>query len=440
MTQLTFEIRTSGTVVSTVNLNDGDTTIITFVPTTSAKDTVTESADLFIEKSSAATLKTTIQAIESALDFAEKHPTGVEGVWVTYSPDATTAYQSRLLGGSLLLDTRDGYLFSTNRALAKLAFIRQPYWEQKAATTLELSNGSVTDGSVAPITNCQDGSNDLYVEIDSDQVTGVLQTPAILEFTSTTNDGTGDATYTGNLLVGVIHGDGDSTLPTPGTLVCEGIGQVDAACSGGQYDDLSWADTAENQLVTWTLASGSFLHKKYRAVARLQASVAYTDLWLKLKLLSGSTEIAETRWMLVGDGEELVVIGSLTIPPYTLGQALDLGNLTLGLYEKRASGSGALNLDYILLMPQDSWRRYGAISGLAYNQKLIDNPVDNLLYTDDGTSGYTITNKIDEGGPLMLRPDVKNYLYFLQEDTDGLASIDRSANITIKIHPRRLSI
>ena len=440
MTQLTFERRTSGTAVKTIDLNDGDTTVLTFVPTVSSKDVVTESASLFIEEASVAALKTTIQEIESALDFAEKHPTGVEGVWVLYSPNATTSYQSRLVGGSLILDTRDGYLFSSNRALAKLVFKRLPYWEQEASTALELSNNSVTDGSLAPITNCQDGSNDLYIEIDSDQVTGVLQTPAILEFTSTTNDGTGDATYTGDLLVGVIHGDGDSTLPTPGTLVCEGVGQVDAACSGGQYDDLSWADDAENQLVTWTLASGSFLQKKYRAVARLRDTVAYTDLWLKLKLLSGSTEVAETRWMLVGDGEELVVIGSLTIPPYTLGQALDLGNLTLGLYEKRASGSGALNLDYILLMPQDSWRRYGAISGLGYNQKLVDDPVSGLLYTDDGTSGYTITNKIDEGGPLMLRPDVKNYLYFLQANTDGLAPIARSANVSIKIHPRRLSI
>jgi hypothetical protein len=130
----------------------------------------------------------------------------------------------------------------------------------------------------------------------------------------------------------------------------------------------------------------------------------------------------------------------MQIPPYILGQFIDIGNLTLGLYEKRASGSGTLNLDYLFILPQDGWRKYGAITGLGYGETLVDDPVREVLYTDDGTSGYKVTNKIEEGEGLMLRPGVKNYMYFLQMDTDGDAPIDRTANVVVKAHARRLTV
>ena len=434
--QLSLVRRASTSVVSTINLQT-DGRVLGFIPTASSgKDMVTERCDLLLEQESAATLKAAVNAIETMLSFAKSHPTGPEGVWVLYSPDTDTVWQSRIVNGQVIHDDKANFLWDKYKAVLEIVFERQNYWETLSAVTLELSNGTATNANSAPVDNCQDGSHDLYVEIDSDQVTGVVPTPAILEFENTQND----ATLLDDLLVGVLQGDGASTPPTPSALVCEGEGEVDASCSGGEYEALSWADDAVNELTSWTIDSGAFLQKQYRAIVRQQAAVAYTDLWLQARLYAGATLIAETRWMLVTADEELVVIGSMAIPPYAMGEAIDLGNLTLALYEKRASGSGSMNLDYLILMPQDAWRKYGAITGLAYGETLIDDPVRGVLVTDDGVGGYAVTNKVDEGEPLMLRPGVKNYLYFLQQDTDGEATIARTADVVVKIHPRRLTI
>jgi hypothetical protein len=434
--QLTLEHRSSGTVVSTIDLQSDGCRVLGYVPETSEKETVSETCDLLIEKSSADNLHAKTRAIEAMVAFARKHQNGPEGIWVLYSPNTTTSYQSRLVNGAVLHDGEINFLWEKYKAKIGIVFERLAYWETEEAVTLQLSNGSVTDQNAAPIDNCQDASHDLYVEIDGDQVTGVLPTPAIIEFTNIKND----ANLVDHLAVGLFAGDGVNTPPTPGSLVCESDGNVDATCSGGEYDDLSWADDAENQLTSWTIASGDFAQKRYRAVVRLRDAVAYTDLWLKAKLLSGAVVIAETRWMLVNASEELVVIGSLMIPPFALGEALDLGNLTLALYEKRATGAGILNLDYLILLPQDGWRRYSAISGLAYNEKLIDDPVRGVLVTQYGAGSYKVTHKIKEGLPVMLQPGVKNILFFLQDITTGEADIDRTASVTVKCHPRRLTV
>lgn len=435
MSQLTFEHRTSGTVVSTIDFQS-DGKVISYNPETSESDSVTEKCKILLEEDSKADLQLKIREIEAMIELAKRHRTGPEGVWLLYSPDTSTPWQSRIVSGALLHDKKTDYLWESYRLIAELVIERNNYWELEDPLTLTLSNGAVTKQNAAPISNAQDASHELYVEIGADQVYGVLPTPAILAFENTQND----ATLLDDLLVGVLQGDGASTPPTPGTLVAEGSGEVDATCSGGAYSSLSWVDDAENQLKTWTIDSGDFLQKRYRAVARLQAPVVYSDLYLKAKLLTGTTVIGETRWMLVDAGDELVMIGSLKIPPYALGEAIDLGNITLALYEKHPTGTGTLKLDYILLMPQDAWRRYGAISGLAYGETLIDDPVRGVLVTEYGAGSYKVTHKIEEGKPMMLRPGVKNYLYFLQQDTDGDAPIARTASVTVKAHPRRLTV
>jgi hypothetical protein len=436
MSQLTFEHLSSGTVVEEIDFWD-DGHVIDYIPTSSNKETVTEKFRALIEIDTATALEAKINNIERLLRLAKKHPSGPEGVWVLFAPDrSSTPYQSRVIDGQLILDDRTEHLRNDGKKIIHVVIERKNYWETQTPDSLLLSNAAVTNQVVAPIANTQDATRELYVTIAGSQIEGVLPTPAILEFSNSQND----ATLVDDLLVGVVYGDGISTLPTPGTLIQEGAGSADASCSGGSYAALSWVDDDENSLTTWTIASGSFLQKRYRAVARLQASVAYTDLWLKAKLLVGSTVIAETQWSLVEAGVQLVIIGSMTIPPYALGEAIDLGNITLALYEKRASGAGSLNLDYLLLMPQDSWRRYGAISGLAYNETLIDDPVREVLVTKYSTSSYKVTQKILEGEPLMLRPGVTNTLYFLQQNTAGVAAIARTANVTIKTHPRRLTV
>ena len=439
MIHLSFVQRANGTTIKTLDFNAGGRVVAgNFTPQTGGeKETVMDAFDLFISGGNAAGLQAKVREIEAMLAFAKAHPRGPEGVWVLYSPDSgITAWQSRLSDGALLMDERIGALWRESKTRAQVVFERGNYWETQEPVTLLLSNGTVTEQTAAPIDNCQDSGHDLYAEIGADQVTGVLPTPAILSFGNTQDD----ETLLDQLTVGIFQADGLNTPPTPGSLIFEGTGSADVTCSSETYQTVSWASDTEALLKSWTLASGAFLQKRFQAVVRMRTASAYTDLRLKVKLLAGGIVIAETRWSLVPTGFEHTSIGSLTIPPYPLGEALNLGNLTLGLYGKRASGAGSFGLDFLILLPQDGWRRYGAISGLAYGETLIDDPVRQVLVTAYGAGSWKVTHMGQGGDPLMLKPGVKNILYFLQDEMDGDAPIGRTGSVSVKIHPRRLTV
>ena len=442
MIHLSLETRSGGSVVSTINFNAGGYKLLDgFYPHSGHLDQkLTESFDILIKGASDSALASLVRAVELALDFAKDHPSGPDGVWILFSPKDTTvtAWQSRVIGGKLQHYSDLNAYWKNTKVLAQVIVERAPYWESEEPVVLELTNRGGASQTSANIVNHQDAdaTDDLYMEIAADQVTGVLPTPAIIEYKNTVND----AVLVDHLAIGHFAASGANEPPAAASLILEGSGTADAACSGGEYDDLSWADDAENQLLSWTLASGDFRQRNYKMIARLRDVTAYTDLWLKVKLLAGSTVLTETRWCLVAAGDALIVIGTLQIPPFRFGTHIDLGNLTVGIYEKRASGAGGITLDFLVAIPQDSWRKFDAIVGLAYNETLVDNPVEASLVTKFGASSYKVTHKIEEGDPIMLQPGVKNVLYFLHDTTTGSAPIARTANVVVSCHPRRLTV
>lgn len=441
MIHLSLETRSSGSVVSTVNFNSGGYKLLDgFYPKSgNLNKQLTESFDISIKASSNSDLETKVRAVELALAFAREHQSGPDGVWILFSPKDTTLteWQTRVTGGAVQHNPDLNKRWKDLKAQVQVILERDPYWESKTETTLALTNRGTTGGSSADIVNHQDAgaTDDLYIEIPADQVTGVISTPAIIEYKNTVND----AVLVDNLIVGHFAASGTISPPAAASLIMEGDVTADANCSGGKYKALTWADALENQLLSWTKASGDFQQRNYKMIARLRDVVAYTDLWLKVKLLSGSTVLTETRWTLVTAGKSLVSIGTLQIPPFRFGSILDLGNLTVAIYEKQAAGSGTINLDYLAAIPLDGWRKYSAITGLAYNETILDDPVDEILVTKYSTN-YKVTHKIEEGDPIMLQPGVKNVLYFLHDTTTGTAPIARTANVVVKCHPRRLTV
>jgi hypothetical protein len=438
MFYLALQRRSGGTTRSTIDFGAANYRLLDgYFPEASTGDNpITESFNIMLTGASA-DLADMARGIDEALVFAKAHPDGPDGVWVLFSPDeAVEAWQSRLSGGALTLDNRLQTRWKNARLRAQVIIERQPFWEAVDPVTLELENRAGT-GQTAIIVNHRDAdaTDDLHVRIADDQVEGGLPAPAVIEYTNTTNN----AALVNHLMVGHFATSLPHAAPLPSILMFEGVGNADANCSGGAYDDLGWADEVENQMVTWGFDPETFRQRNYKMVARLRDVVAYTDLWLKLKILSGTTILSETRWTLVEAGKSLVSIGSLKIPPFKHGIYISMADLTLALYEKRAGGAGAMNLDFITALPQDGWRKYEAISGLAYNETLIDDPVSGILYTS-ATGGNSVTHLVEEGEPLMLMPGVNNVLYFLHDIDDDTAPIARTAQVVVKYHPRRRTV
>lgn len=439
MFYLAFELRSGGSEKDIIDFNAVGYKLLDgyFPEAVEGDKPVTESFNILLS-GTGPELAEMVQEIELALSFAREHPEGPDGVWMLFSAQdgALDACQSRLSGGALLLDARLNLRLKSSALKAEVVVERNPFWEAIEPTTLNVTNRGGTSTS-ANIVNHQDagGTDDFYVEIAGEDVEGGLPAPAVIEYTNTVNDGV----LVDHLMVGHFAASAPLDPPTAGSLVFEGTGASDGGCSSGTYKACTWSTALESQIASWAFASESFRQRYYKIIARMKEGVAYTDLYLKGKLLSGSTVLAETRWSLVTANDVLTLVGSLKIPPYRQGLYVNLGNLTLGLYEKRAGGAGTLNLDFLAALPMDGWRQYGAITGLAYNETLIDDPVNEILYSAAG-GAYKVTHVIDEGVPVMLVPGVKNVLYFLHDSTTGTAAIARTASVAVKYHPRKKTI
>ncbi|PKN87788.1 MAG: hypothetical protein CVU46_03145 [Chloroflexi bacterium HGW-Chloroflexi-8] len=441
MIGLSFEMRSGESDRVVIDLNASGYRVLNgYFPESGNETDVSEAFDLMVIGASESDLETKIRAIELALDYAKDHQSGPDGVWILFTTNdgVLDDWQSRVSGGAVLHDNKLGMRWKETKAKIQVVVYRRPYWETVNPVTLTIDNGGGDPGETAVVYNHEDAGSghDFYVEIGADQVTGSLATPAIIEFKNSVND----AELVDHLMVGHFAASSPHEPPASTLLILEGSGTADANCSGGEYDDLTWADAVENQIASWSLATGDLRQRYFRFVARFREVFAYTDLWLKVKLLSGSNILSETRWTLMNTTDILQMIGSLQIPPFRHGNYVDIGNLTVGLYEKRAAGAGTFNLDFLAMMPQDGWRKFGAFTGLAYNETLIDNPVEEKLVTHYSTSSYKVTHMLDEGEPIMLQPGVKNLLYFLHDLDDGTSPIARTASITIKCHPRRRSV
>lgn len=440
MIDLILEMRAGESDRIVIDLNTAGYRVLNgYYPETGNESVITDSFDLMITGTTEADLESKVRAIELVLSYARDHQHGPDGVWLLFSPHSGVlpAWQSRVTGGAVLHDSKLARRWKETKAKIEVVVERRGYWETEEPVTLTIDNSAGEAGLTAAIVNHEDAGvgHDFYVEIGSDQVTGALPTPAIIEFKNTTND----ARTVKNLMIGHFAASKPHDPPTASGLILEGAGTADANCSSGTYKALSWSDENESQAASWSLATIDFRQRYYKFVARFQATFAYTDLWMKVKLLSGSDILAETRWALMSASQSLQVIGTIQIPPFRHGNYINIGSLTVGLYEKRAGGTGTANLDFLAMMPQDSWRKFGAISGLAYNETLMDNPVDETLVTAVGAA-FKVTHMLDGGNPVMLQPGVKNVLYFLHDCDDGSAAIARTATVAVKCHPRRLSV
>lgn len=431
---------------TTINLNDNGCTVCweTYAPKVGKGETVTESVELILVGDDIVAI---IAAIETAFTVARR--TQAEGigerVYAYILPHGyTNDRRSEIIDGKVDLDNKAlSWIERHQHARAKIAWTRTNYWEDADELQLALENSSVVTPTTNPLViyNHADAGagHDFSAAIPADEMEGDLPTPAVIEIANSTNN----ASLVDDIYVGHLAPRANYNPPAVTALVFEGSGSADANCSGGEYANLPWTDDAENQLETWSIDVHQYRAHTFKILARFRAGFAYTDLWLQVRLLSGSELLSETRWNLMTASEVLQTIGNLKIPPYLHRGYVDTGQLTLALYEKRAAGAGEINLDYLAGLPLDSWRHYRAISGLAYGETLVDRPDDTALiteYVDGGSTVNKVTHLVEEGEPVMLQPGVENVLYFLHNLTGGTAPIVRTSTIQVSYRPRRQTL
>jgi hypothetical protein len=126
-------------------------------------------------------------------------------------------------------------------------------------------------------------------------------------------------------------------------------------------------------------------------------------------------------------------IDTIQLPPYLLEGSTST-DLTIELWGVRTSaGDKTINLDCLMLLPLDGYRKLRSSSGVAQNSVLIDDGILGLYYQT--VSSEYVKDVTAEGEPIMLWPAIDNRVYFAQH-SETADTADRDRLITVKIFYR----
>lgn len=436
---------------TTVNLMaDGRIVLDGYYPEVSEDGSpVTDRFDVWASGTQAE-IQASIAAIELAFEHARQHPNDPDGCWINYALTATdTTWRSRVLGGVVMHDARLDARMRQGRALLGIAVTRLPYWEG-AEEIVPLSNSNGTDVTTGlTVYNCNDGSGSApnkrvnYADIGAGVIDGNLPSPAklIIKNTFATHklfklwighNYTDPANF-----VHLLEAE-NATGATP---------HSDSGCSGGSEVQATLSTDAKTDLLKWTLpstllnaAGGRYVH----AVARFSNSIYIRQIRFSARLDWNVTTIWESQAVLP-DTDLAICIRDLfafRLPPWLQSSTgLDAIDLILSA-QRTAATSMTLAVDYLMLMPADSFRMLSTAGyGVAQNGRIIDDGMTGELYRDDGAGTGKVGIVRGLGGPIMLQPGKAQRLYFLAHATlADTASILHTLSIQVVYRPRRKTI
>jgi hypothetical protein len=292
------------------------------------------------------------------------------------------------------------------------------------------------------------GTNGCYLDVNG--VTGDVETPAYIALSAgTVTAGSLSPSYMSVRR----HG-------TPATLQfiyqAESVTQAidtavtasnDATASGAGNNTSTTTfatQTPVTNRLAVTLSEGVETHGKFRVLVRVAKTVATDTFTLGMSTGSGLqlpvTSITQTTQL----GPALHDLGLVQFPEYAdpvnsgYGSALPVSAWTnVGINVGRTSGTGSLDLDYLLLVPADEAYLAANSTFIAGNNTVIDGPNGSLYVTASGNlSGVKVTWV---GGIPSLTPGATNRLWVFPT-TEETAPLTETTTITVESYPRYLVV
>lgn len=457
---------TDGTTTKT--LADGTNCLLrSYTPKSSREgEDVTENVNITIQAFGLALARTymnEIGALFSQAEFYEQYRQNYikdngSPVYINFDPNTSgTTLRSRCKGGRIIAnaETLESDISSGAVQLdVTIEWTRQGFFEgpeTEIALASTYNGAGATGGYV--VKNRDDGSGQNRAYIPAGQILGDMPAPLKLAMANNVNSsGYIDEIIVGHGLnaknTGISNREAETGY-TAGATITSTL-PADANSGNGQYNNMVWSSGVgtEVDLGTWGI-SVDMRGNRYLVVLRLQASIAYTNLWLKARwtaqnYLGATAKVMDGNLINVTAGRQLIVLDTVRNPPFgTYNPALS--QIKFGLISVRSTAATTtLPLDCIYFIPisgDNGWMRLKNTwnTGIrklvgVYYWLTIDpyNPDDFQTYSDTSFhAAYSV-----EGGPIMLLPGVWQSLVFLASYTGGTAPVGLQLNIKAYYRPR----
>ncbi|MFZ3071092.1 MAG: hypothetical protein WA110_08235, partial [Anaerolineaceae bacterium] len=204
-----------------------------------------------------------------------------------------------------------------------------------------------------------------------------------------------------------------------------------AAASGGYYSALSFSGGSWRPLTSWVLLAADlsiYRGCSFLPLLRFQNVPAMENLQFRLSLSVGGVTLYRAPASFYPAGQGYLALVPLRLPPGDLPGRNSAAAQTLTLEVlSPLSGSYALDLDYLFLMPQNSFAHYQPIATLGQNSKLLDDTFTNQSWSLISDQELPTHQRL--GNSPFLSLVSANYFYIFQTNGANLAPIDQTISV-----------
>ncbi len=406
-----------------------------------AQATLSESAEVLFTSTAA------MQAVQAAFAQARlrKRKAFGDRVYLQLTPQGlSNIYRSEILNGALdLSEEALGYEWVNSKWHGFPSWTRRAFWEGPEAE-LSLSNGSGSGTGGRTIYNHDDagGGHDNWVDILAASVGGVLPAAMRIELTNSHND----PDRAEHVFVGLNHESAPSTFAhileaeSAATIVA-GATTAHASASNGNYVATTVAAGAESTYFKFDLTTAMLnaaKGNKFRVLARFY-SAPPSDCQARIKVYTSVTPLWEGEQVDISSANGIIDLGTVRLPPYLVGTGTIYPLELYVLYEKAAGGT--VSLDFLQLTPLDGWRSLESRGyGASYNVRVVDDGLDDLVYSDGWSPAGKFGNYVGYGNRIMLWPGKDQRLYFLSNKLSAISDIAQTWSVRVYYRPRILTL
>lgn len=282
-----------------------------------------------------------------------------------------------------------------------------------------------------------------YVHIAAAAIAGDLPAPTRIEITNDNAAPAIETIWIGQNVLG-------SPDEWPHILEAEdsdtGSNSADATCSSGKKRSYT-ITTTEAKVTGWTIESATLTSAfggYFKVLARFAAGTNVTDVKWRIKILYSGTVIWEGPQILFSDTYTAIArlireIDTVQLPPFIPENSASV-DLTFELWgQSNSGGSEAVDLDCLVLLPLDGFRRLRSKDGIVQTSIAKDDAVTRTYFQE--TANGQVRDISVAGEPIMLRPNEMNRLYILLHTmTANTAEYNRTISVKVYYRPRRVTL
>lgn len=309
------------------------------------------------------------------------------------------------------------------------------YGEEIALPLSNTSSSGVTNGLTLYNHDNSTLGHDNWFEVNLQAVGNFWQLPLRLEVKNTTS-----GEPLADFWVGSIALPESGTIPNLVFEAENGVGGIvfsDIGASAGTYSRYDWSGNGWHSLASWTISALD--------VSRLQG----VGLLPLLRFFSPPEEASlKLRWQVLVDGMPVwlgpasdlelgqaslrmepinIPWGDLPLRSFAMGHQLVLEAFYVG------TGAHRLELDYFLLLPQQTFGAYHAIGALKQNASLIDDQMRQAVWSE--SEGLELMTHLRVGSGHHLQSGSLQRFYCFQREANGAAPITRTVLVKAWYRP-----